>query len=695
MVRERARSPFVWVRRLLLLLGLLGVATLGVMLGAYRFAKPEDPTSRRPRQNLADANTIESGEGLDHTQTSEGHPVFRIRAEKSRQQRDNTAYLEGVLLDIFRPDGGVYAIRSDTAVFNQPAGKAKLAGNVVLKGWGDLEVLTRDLELEQNGQLLTSTGEVEFRYPPYLRGRASSLQVDRPQELIVLSGGVHLHSVPGAPNDIRLDCERLAYRRPEGIVRALDDVVLQAGDHEVRGRALTVFLQEDQRTVKSFRARWDVSGSLAQVDAAGFESRVTYRAEHLEVETDPTGATVQTIRLESDGGDDSVFRGVVPADSGHLGPAARGPAELQVSDPSGLVRYLSGRTLIAYLQAGQLVQVEGNGNPAIGLPLVLREELALNPPFLLRQACAGRGTARFLANGDLARVDLQEGVEIKDQETMITGSSQAVLDFASEELRAEGPAVELFNERGQVVAPRFSYSLKNGRIRAEGGVRTTVAPTSVALLDETPLAQGTGPVRIESNVALWTLDPPSSSFRGKVRAWRGQNLLLADQLRGNETARTMAASGAVKTVWFSPPPSAPAGAVKVDDPGQPIEVTSQQLTYRRAENRLLYEGEVQVVQGQRTLACQKLTVTLAPGGGAAERMTCQDKVRLVDPQGRRQVLGDTAIYQLAEDHVEIFGKPVQLLDADDNKLEGRYLLYDVAAGTVQLKSQAPAGKIRP
>ena len=39
----------------------------------------------------------------------------------------------------------------------------------------------------------------------------------------------------------------------------------------------------------------------------------------------------------------------------------------------------------------------------------------------------------------------------------------------------------------------------------------------------------------------------------------------------------------------------------------------------------------------------------------------------------------------------MFGDNVQLVDSQSNSLKGRYLLYDLAEGSVQLRSQPPEG----
>ena len=193
-----------------------------------------------------------------------------------------------------------------------------------------------------------------------------------------------------------------------------------------------------------------------------------------------------------------------------------------------------------------------------------------------------------------------------------------------------------------------------------------------------------------------------------MRAWRGQNLLLAEQLRADEALGEMAASGAVKTVWLADREPAPGVAAAPI----PIEVTAESLSYRdndpvdaagapQSASSLVYYDDVLVRQGSRTIRCQELEVELdgsmpSVGGGGNRStgdpkiMTCRDDVEILDPAANRQVSGETAVYTVAASRIEVFGDSVRLLDASRNSLVGRYLIYDLDAGNVQLKSRPPA-----
>ncbi|MCG8458413.1 MAG: LPS export ABC transporter periplasmic protein LptC, partial [Holophagales bacterium] len=391
---RRARSPFRWLRRLLLMVGVLGIAGLGVLLAAYRFGT-ETVLTEDGESRLEDQGAVTVSEQVEFVQTSGGEQVFRVRAERSIQERDGTRRLEGVTLDVPREDGTVWTIVSDRATLTGDDAHALLEGNVHISGWGDLTVTTRELEVLDRGNTLLAPGTVEFHYPPDLEGRASRMRVDKLSNTVYLEEGVHLHTVPGAPVPVRLDCQRLMYRRSEGLVRAVEDVYLQHGGQELRAHYLSLFLYEDQRSVKVVRARWNVEGALSSFDEAGGEIRASLRGQFLEVEPNAQDPELRQIDLEG---------------------TVEEPVFLRVSMPDGLGRTLEARKLQARARGGNLLKLGGFGDP-----LTMVEMIDVDPPYPLRHVCADTLDAGFLPGGELDQMVLRGQVEISDPTLHMSG----------------------------------------------------------------------------------------------------------------------------------------------------------------------------------------------------------------------------------------------------------------------------------
>ncbi|MEM9593063.1 MAG: LPS export ABC transporter periplasmic protein LptC [Acidobacteriota bacterium] len=662
-MRRRAKTPFRWLRRVLLLAGVAGVAGLVLLLMAYSFGNVEtqDPSTAASggSGDGTDDDAVTQTENIDYVQTSGGQRVFRVRAARSFQDEQDVSRLQDVTLDIFRDDGDVYTIKSDRAEIDQSSLEAQLEGNVVVRGLGELVLRTRALEVKQKGGVLESNGAVELSFPPQrLEGRASRLRLDRVGDQILLSGGVHVRNVAGAEALTRLDCDRLVYKRAEGLIRAVDDVYLRRGDSEIQAHYISIYLQQDQKTLRALTARWNVVGTVASLMESGGRVIAGFSGQFLEVEPSEENPEYRKIRLDG---------------------SLEEPADMRLVQDDGLARALVGRRIDARAEGDRLIEVEGFGDP-----MRLDEYFDLPQPYMLRRACADRAVANFLPDGQLARIVLEGQVDLRDDGFQASGAQLAVLEVPEERLNLRGPSVELFTDRGDVVAPQIRYARQTGLIKATQGVETTLVDASDAGLSGTPLGGGSGPVRVSSKEATFTEVPPKFVFVGDVRAWQGQNLLIADQMRGDEASQEMAASGGVKTVWIPERNRAAATAAE----NRPVEVTAKTLSYRRLDRQLVYLEDVKVAQGERTITCDELTVDLEEDGGA-DRMRCRGEVEVVDPTGGQKVTGESAVYTVAQDLVEVFGEEVKLLDAQRNELVGQYLRFDLETGKARVLAKPP------
>jgi lipopolysaccharide transport protein LptA len=138
-----------------------------------------------------------------------------------------------------------------------------------------------------------------------------------------------------------------------------------------------------------------------------------------------------------------------------------------------------------------------------------------------------------------------------------------------------GAPVDLTSPRGRMRAPHVIYTTADQLVHAVEGVRAQIEQANDANLTGSALGEGKGPVLVVSQEAFWRRPQASFVFRGDVRAWRGDNLLLTPELTGERTPQgdQLGATRGVKTVWIpgesasaslsSPPPAASGGAKSV------------------------------------------------------------------------------------------------------------------------------------
>lgn len=657
----KAKTPFLWLRRFVLLLGLASVAGVVLVFVAYNFGKgddsEQDPTELSPSNTDSDAVT--AGRNIDYVQTSGGRQVFRVRAAKSVQDKEETSFLENAIFDFFREGNTSYKIESRKARLNQRTGEALLEGDVLVTGFADLELKARSLSLLRNGQILESPGVVEFTHKnPDLVGRASKLTIDRSRGQVDMDGGVHIRSTGSSPVEVRLDCVKLVYSQSENLVRASEKVYLRYGDQELRAESLSLFFKEDQRTLRNLRARYGVEGQIEGFDSQGGALKAMFKAAFLEIEPDENEPESRTLRLDGEGNQSALLR--------------------QVLD-DGLVRSVAGYHLEAQIRDSKVAEVRGEG-----VPVRIDEYLDYPKPYYLRRACATQLRAYAGPDGSFSHLLLDGQVDLQEIGLQLSGGNEAKVDAVEGTIEIQGSPVEVNADQGELSAPVIRYSRKTGVLRALSGVRAALKSVEGAFGGALGGGAGVpGMVQIESQEATLTTTPRTFVFKGEARAWQGDNFLFADQIRGDAGKQELGASGTVKTIWV-PTPKDPAARPL------PIVVNADNLSYRRSEAQLIYQGNARLDQQGRYLNCNQLSLELTrTTPSQVDRLLCRDKVLLDDTTGGQRVTGDFATYDPQSATVEITGQEVHLIDRLKNELIGRFLTYDFNTGKASLRSQLP------
>lgn len=670
---RKARSPLALFRKLLLaafVLSVLGVVALFLFgrAGQRREAPGDD------RETRAGKGMTLIGEDFDYTFTEGERPIFRIRGNSIKADREETLFLEGVALTLYDKKGREFHVESKRAAFNRGTNQGQLQGNVLLKGPGNLELRTARLDLLKKGNVVSSRGPVEIRYAARYVINAGRMQVDIQDELYVLQGGTRVNSVPGVEPPVALTSQRLVYERTKRWLRIEGGANLRRGIDRLSARRIFGNLSDDESALTFVHAFWDITGethSTVQPEGqAPQPTRVRFRGKDLTVLLKPQGNQVRRVELEG------------PKEAG-------GKAVIEAVGP-GVVRTLTARRIEGILTEGVLSAADGFGGVEI------RETSRVEGRNVVRRAEGQRGMASFRQDGQLTRMELHQAVTYRDGEVTATGNL-ATLDMETGRGEFFGAPVVVSSDRGRMDAPRVVYNTDNQIVTARGGVRALLTRVEETAMAGTPLSEGEGPVHVESQEAFWRQEPSSFLFRGDVRAWRGENLLLAPELRGDREADQLVATGGVKTLWFPTPEQQAKAADGEEGEGSgqkgPIQVVSNEMNFLNQKGVLVYTGNVRVDQEGRTLTCQRLEVELGEEEREAETMTCTGDTKLNDPRTGRRVEGQRAVYQVGQRQVDIFGEPVVMRDKDGNVVRGRRVVYFMEDGRVEVKGKdevAPA-----
>jgi LPS export ABC transporter protein LptC/lipopolysaccharide transport protein LptA len=664
---RKARSSVALFRKLLLAaLVLLVVGIVGLFMFGKAGQRRETPAKAEEADGAKGMTLI--GEDFDYTFTDGSRPVFHIKGESIKADREGTIYLDRVGVTLWDRQGRIFHLESRKASFNRESNEGQLQGNVVVRGPNELELRTARLNLQEKGDVVASETPVEINYGGKYVAHAGRLNVNIPGEVYTLQGGARIDSIPGVEPPVQVTAQRLIYDRQKLWMRAEGGTRIRRGQDHLAAVRIYGNLSDDESGLKFVHAFWEIEGETHSTTAlasgqAAQPTTIRFKGgKDLAVVFQPEGNQARRVEY------DAPENGRVQMDS----------------TGGGISRTLTARRLEGTMENGVLNAADAFGGVEI------REVSRVAGKPVLRQATGQRGSATFKPDGQLATMNFDNNVVYHDGQVTATGNHGG-LDMEQGRGEFVGDPVVVTSDRGRIEAPRMVYNTDQQIVNARGGVRALLQKVEETALSGTPLANGQGPVHVESQEAFWRQQPSSFIFRGDVRAWRGENLLLAPELRGDKAANQLTATGGVKTLFYPTQEQAGkaagagagttgAGTAAAQKP-KPIQVSAGDLQYQEKgegsqakTGLLLYTGNVRVDQEGKTLTCQRLEVDLG-ADRQAKTMTCTGDTRLNDPKVGRKIDGQKAFYQVSQRQVDITGEPVTMTDKDGNQVRGKRVLY--------------------
>jgi lipopolysaccharide transport protein LptA len=761
------------------------IAAVGVVVGLYLFGAAGAPRARRgggPPPPEFEAGTRMVGKDFDYTFSQGDKAVFRVRGNSIRVDKDDTVYLDQVGLTLYDKEGRRFDAESEEASINRTTNEGRLWGDVAIKGPSQLEIHSNQLLIQQKGNLLVTPGVARILYAGKYFARCDSLQAWLPDEIYSMLGKVRIETFPEVQPPLSLEAEKAIYERKRRQLRVEQSAELHRGTARLDADRISGLLSEDESSLTFVRALYQVSGETAENSAPG-TTRVSWEGNDLAVMLAPQGNVVRRVALEGAqakparlrSAGNAVTRSLVaphiegvlaenqllrsaqafggvdveevsPPGAASSGPAGgAGPATVGGTGSAavgGMSKAAGGGTGKAagagMGKAAGAGTAKAPGQPTAGKASAPAAAAEAQQP-AVRRAHGERGDATFRPDGQIASVTLVEHVTYSDGEVNATGDRGA-MDMDAGRGDFFGNPVDVVSPRGRLRAPHVIYTSADQLVHAVEGVRAVIEQANDANLAGTVLGEGKGPVMVQSMEAFWRRPQSSFLFRGDVRAWRGDNLLITPELRGERLPQgdELAATNGVKTVWIptqeegaaagsggaaaSAGAGAPGGGGSGGRPvpgkggaggtvkrapsagtgaaggaggarggaapaspggGGPITVLASDMLYRDGSGLLTYSGNVHVDQDGKTLSCKQLDVYLDQDH-KAKQMNCTGQTHLDDPANGRKIDGETGIYRLETRKIDILGDPVVMHDRDGNVVHGKRLRYAIDDGKVQV-----------
>jgi len=664
MAKRRNYAPIRRVRRFLLLALVLVVAGVAVLFLRYDPGSGDEPppATRRVFGRGDGAEVVLAGQGFEYEQVEGERRVFRLEADRIASNSDGLIVLEEVRVEVDREGKGSFQASSLQAEYSFESSIASLTGDVRVSRGGELELTAEGLVLVDNGRALESTSPVGFGMGDVYRGTANSLYYDLERNHLTLKGAVHLETLAGGNAASSLRCDELIVDRDAGLVRAEGRVRLERGESSLQARRLSLDFAADERTLEHAQAFFDVDARMAPDAGGDLGASVQLRGYKLAATL--TDGEFEKFELEG---------------------VSEAKASMVRLDGSGLQQQIDAPFLTGDFSGGELQIVRAFDGVVI-------EETLPFADMSLRRACAEWALASFDSAGELEEIVLQNGVDYQEAGVQALGDRvHSTTGAAGGGASLTGRPAVLHAERGSVQAPRIVYRADAASVEALDGVSVELPPKGgLSLISESDEQ----PVRLTSNTASWSDDPDRFTFEGSVRAWQGEDYLLANSLVGERGGDLLTAAGRVKTVVRPKGDPKPEAGETVAEPRQPVEVMAENMTYDRPARLVSYSGLVRVHDAGRNLRCSLLEALLGDGD-RFERLTCTGETVLEDPASGQTVRGQEAIYDPDEGTVRVSGNPAVMQKSDGAQLRGPVVIYDIDSGTARLHSGDAAAPPAP
>ncbi len=642
----------LWIRRVsaALLLVLVG-SVVAVGVHRYRILKPQLlkllPQALTGGQVSEDDAPVGVYTGFEHTESVSGTPVFQIVAAKTLGLESGWYTLEGVALKLYRKGGGFAEVRCDRARFNAKTRAAELEGSVHLQFKEGTFLDTRWGRFDPRTRVFSSSGEVFFGGKGMV-GRAGVLEYHLESERVVLRESVRVFGPSGsvlvAPR-LLYDRASLQVRFPEGCIVRDGTSLIEAPEGRLvlaspEGAPSEIFLDRGVRlSSRSADGLQELRGAAGRLHLVR-EGTVMWRGE--------AGTDGPWVELELTGGPDYVYRRLrtwklefVAGPEGPVSAHSTGVTCLLDVPPEGPERWAESESGTYRFEGGALTDMELAGQVRLGGGST-RARSAL---------------ARFLGRQRL--VSLQAG----------PAATGARVEGEMDGSRIWADEIQLL-DGGERVTARGDVQGETTRIGLAGGQEGQAAEvTRFASLDLEALPR-------RSQMVL----------RRNARIWQGARLLLADEIRIDESERTLDAEGNVRMTL--PPED------EGRDGSGEILVVARTLHYDEDEKLAVFIGGVRLSDAEHTLASAKLSVKVG-ADGALEGFVAEGQVAVEETGVHRRITGERASYDGAGRVLVVTGSPARLVDEKGNVVTGRSLTWHKADDTVTVagEEQKPAETI--
>ncbi|MCZ6514514.1 MAG: hypothetical protein O6850_01480 [Acidobacteria bacterium] len=254
---------------------------------------------------------------------------------------------------------------------------------------------------------------------------------------------------------------------------------------------------------------------------------------------------------------------------------------------------------------------------------------------------------------------------------------------ATGDITLQGKPV-FWDPASKLSADEIRINETTGTMEATGAVRGTHhRPRSEGFFSRRSPASSAPPINVMADRAGVGNGRRSVRYEGRVRTWRGQDVITSSFLEVFRGQKRVQAGGGVSTSYLRP------GEEEASGSGTPVTISADSLDYRDGEGRdeegtVTYQGNVLLLTEHTRVEADRLVVRLARNeeGEPAriEHATGEGQVKLRQP-GRRAE-GRRLEYFPRTGKIVLQGGPPVAYDAERGMTTGERLTFSVADDSI-------------
>lgn len=577
----------------------------------YFFSHRHPPSAEAINTKDITEQKVEKQEGIEHYDFK-GDRVIRARAKKHYAGSNSLYYLEGnvEIREINKEGDEERIIRGDKITYDKDWTEVILEGQASLEQ-SDVVVKAPVLFYRKNPETL-STDRGAFFSSARISGRAKQLFYSFAEESLRLEGDVEVQLRQGSKSP---------------------DALVLKGDIFIYSRA-------EKRGSTAGKVTFSLEKSHGQADS-------------LEFRLTPDEQQMENIDLKGGVKAFLVAEGEVPMTEGDVLLAKAREREVEAEE----IR------LNAFLDLAKIESLEARGN-CLTKSVAASGSLAEVRSEAMKMLFDRQGGLKEFRAWNQARL-LEKG---KD------GSLQRLLSGQEILVESQGEKLEVragASEEAFLDSLDSEITAREIRLFPQREIMEATAEVKAILKPQPERAEAVGffarekPVFITAQSMRYEQKQNRLIFRGDIRMWQDEDMLLAQQMTVLKDTGEIVGEGLVRSV-FSVRPK------KDKDEEERVELGGEKMNYNPKGNLLTFESASWLKTRTASLKANSLFVSLAEKSADIQTVKAKGKVVIADKL--REGQSEEALYDLTEETMVLTGNPV-VTDKEKGVLRGDKLTF--------------------